>query len=56
MCKHTAEEFQILANTWQQLSAFTRDVFSAIVGYDENPEASQMLQVKSVSSFLHFFC
>lgn len=54
MCKHTTEEFQLMANAWQHLSAFTREVFSARVGYDENPEASQMLQVMSVSSFLHF--
>lgn len=53
-CKDAAEEFQILVNTWQHSSAFTRKVFFAMVDYDKNPEAFQTFQLISVSSSLHF--
>uniref|UniRef100_A0A2K5UC21 Magnesium transporter protein 1 n=1 Tax=Macaca fascicularis TaxID=9541 RepID=A0A2K5UC21_MACFA len=54
MCKGAAEEFQILANSYQGPGAFTTKVFFAMVDYDESPEVFEALQVTSVPSFFHF--
>ncbi|XP_037658537.1 magnesium transporter protein 1-like [Choloepus didactylus] len=52
-CKQAAEEFQILANSWEHLGAFNK-IFFAMVDYDECPKVFGMFQVKSVPTFLHF--
>ncbi|KAM9688673.1 dolichyl-diphosphooligosaccharide--protein glycosyltransferase subunit MAGT1-like [Trichechus inunguis] len=54
MCKRAAEEFQILANSWQQSSTFTNKIFFAMVDYDQSPEVFRMIQVVSVPNVLHF--
>ncbi|XP_064136009.1 magnesium transporter protein 1-like [Loxodonta africana] len=54
MCKHAAEEFHILANSWQHSSKFTNRIFFAMVDYDQSPEVFRTIQVVSVPNFLHF--
>eukprot|EP00069_Balaena_mysticetus_P017588 bmy_10786T0 len=53
-CKLALQEFQILADSWQFSSAFSNEVFFAMVDFDESPEVSEMLQVMSVPNVLHF--
>uniref|UniRef100_A0A8D1FI87 Magnesium transporter protein 1 n=2 Tax=Sus scrofa TaxID=9823 RepID=A0A8D1FI87_PIG len=53
-CEHAAEEFQILADSWQGSRAFSNKVFFALVDFDESPDIFQMLQLMSVPNVLHF--
>ncbi|XP_064219824.1 magnesium transporter protein 1-like [Aotus nancymaae] len=53
-CKVAAEEFQILANSYQHPGAFTTKVFFAMVDYDESPEVFEALQITLVPNFFHF--
>ncbi|XP_032102832.1 magnesium transporter protein 1-like [Sapajus apella] len=53
-CKYAAEEFQILANSYQHPDAFTTKVFFAMVDYNESPEVFEALQITLVPNFFHF--
>lgn len=54
ICQPAAEEFQILANSWQFSNAFGNKVFFAMVDFEESPEIFKMLQLMSIPCFLHF--
>ncbi|XP_053432984.1 magnesium transporter protein 1-like [Nycticebus coucang] len=53
ICKHTAEEFQILADAWKHPSPFTNKVFFVMLDYDRSPEIFYMFQVTEVPNFFY---
>ncbi|XP_045154845.1 magnesium transporter protein 1-like [Echinops telfairi] len=53
-CQRAANEFQILASSPCYSEAFSKKVFFAMVDYDANPGAFQMVRLVSVPNFLHF--
>ncbi|XP_045404230.1 magnesium transporter protein 1-like [Lemur catta] len=53
-CEEAAEEFHILADSWQHSGSFANKVFFVLMDYNLSPEVFWMFRVTSVPTFFHF--
>lgn len=54
ICKHAADEYQLVGNSWRYSQSFSNKLFFAVVDFDEGSEVFQSLQLNSAPVFMHF--